>query len=69
MKNIEKIKKLKEKMTFSPPPSVEEASSSLLNFIVKSKRETFLKKITSSYPKSAKKIIRIKKKRFSKKQK
>lgn len=66
-KNISKIKKIKESVLSQKKAIVEEASSNLLNFIIKSKREKSLKgKITIKPSKKPKKIIKAYKKIFKK---
>lgn len=57
MENIYKIKKIKECILSQKKAEIKEASSNLLNFIIKNKREKSLKnKITSI--KNSKKIIK-----------
>ncbi|KPK32333.1 MAG: hypothetical protein AMS24_04485 [Chlamydiae bacterium SM23_39] len=67
-KNISKIKEVKDFILSQNKPKIEEVSSNLLNFIVKSKREKSLKaKITKIPKKKSSKIIRTWKKFFKEK--
>lgn len=66
--NISKIKQIKDFILSQNKPKIEQVSSNLLNFIIKSKREKSLKNKISKMPKKKEtKILKTWKKYFKEK--